>query len=182
MSNPYASPPSGGRTGGTPDGTGGAPGGPDGSTPGGASPLPPASPRPPRPEPDPVRLAAANRMVLHFGVFMLATWVAMQLPLPWQAGAVAFAVGALVAGIRALRAAMAAGARGMLVPVLSAGVFFAGFLLLVTLVTLVAWPVRAEYEECLRDALTIAAEEECEARLQEQLTSWGDPAGTLTTP
>lgn len=100
---------------------------------------------------------------MHFGLAMLACLVTSTLPLPWQAGALAFALLAMVMGIRALRSVWVSGARGAMVPALSIGLAFAGVLTLSMVTSLALWPLQMERQDCLRDALTIAAQERCEA-------------------
>ncbi len=201
MTNPYAPPPRGPRatgddagqdagvgaqdTGtGTGTGTGEAPHGSSRSTPPGtprpagaqASP-PQGPPDPTRPPPDPDAVRGASRQVMHFGLIMLASLVTAALPLPWQAAALVFALGAIVVGIRAMRAVWRSGVRGALVPVLGVGLVFAA-LMSISLATMLAlWPLQVQRQDCLRDALTISAREACEVQFQDALTErlaqWG---------
>lgn len=164
MSNPYAPPPggSGARTpgaAGRPDGRPDGPQGPPGHDPGPA----------PRPPADPEVIRAASRQVMHFGLLILATLLTASLALPWQAAALAFAIAAVVVGIRALRAVWRAGLRGTLVPVLAVGLALAALMSLSLLTMLALWPIQVERQDCLRDALTIAARETCETQFQEAL-------------
>lgn len=107
---------------------------------------------------------------MHFGLAMLAALVTATLPLPWQAAGLAFAILAIVLGLRALRTVWASGMRGTLVPVLAVGLVFTT-LMTVSLGTMLAlWPLQLERQDCLRDALTITATEACETQFQQGLT------------
>lgn len=99
---------------------------------------------------------------MHFGVMLLAAVMTNTLPLPWQAGSFLFLVAALVVGVRALVSVWRAGLRGVLLPVLALGLVFTALLSLSMIGLLTLWPVQMERQDCLRDALTIAAEERCE--------------------
>ena len=104
---------------------------------------------------------------MHFGLLMLATLLTTTLPLPWSVGALVFAIGAVVAGVLALRSVWKAGLRGALVPVLGLGIGFS-LMMITSLVAMIAmWPVHEARQDCLRDALTIAAQERCEADYRE---------------
>lgn len=121
------------------------------------------------PPPDPESARAANRLIMHFVLLMLAALVTMALPLPWQAAALAFVVGAIVVGVRALRAAWRPGLRERLAPLL---IFLLGFATLLALslgLMLAFWPVQIERQQCLARAVTISAREACDARYQEAL-------------
>jgi hypothetical protein len=99
---------------------------------------------------------------MHFGVMLLAAVMTSSLPLPWQVGSFLFLVAAMVVGVRALVSVWRVGLRGALVPLLALGLVFTGLLSLSMLSLLALWPVQMERQNCLRDALTIAAEERCE--------------------
>lgn len=178
MSNPYAPPGSrpraDGRRKGPPGDTPTAPPttgrpAPEDRPPGPPTTGRPAPGTPPRPA-DPETLAAVGRHVRLFALLMGATLVTSALPLPWQASAVVFAVGSLVAGARALRTVWLAGLRGALPLALGVGLGF-GAVMTASLVAMLAlWPVQAERQECLRSALTISAQEACEERFEQELT------------
>lgn len=131
--------------------------------------VPPAPPRTGAPAPSEAA-RAARRQVLHFSLLLLASWLTASLPLPWEASGLAFAVAAVVVGIRALRTAVRAGLRDRLAPVLAFGLTFAVLLVLSMAATLVFWPVQMERQECLSGALTISAREACETQFQQSLS------------
>lgn len=174
MSNPYAPPGSrpradGGREGGAPGDTPGGPPPAGGPTPEGPR-RPPSAPRTePRPA-DPETLATVGRHVRLFALLMGATLITSALPLPWQASALVFALGSLVAGARALRTVWLAGLRGALPLALGVGLGFAAVMTLSLVAMLTLWPVQAERQACLRSALTISAQEACEERFEQELT------------
>ena len=182
MSNPYAPPPGGSGSrapdpgpaapAGAPGRPADAPGNPA-DAPGGTRPAPrhPGRPdsRPQRPA-DPEVVRAASRQTLHFGLLILATLLTASLTLPWQAAALAFAIAAIVVGVRAIRTVWRAGLRGTLVPVLAVGLALAALMSLSLVTMLVLWPLQVERQDCLRDALTISAREGCETAFQDALT------------
>ncbi|WP_199424672.1 hypothetical protein [Actinotalea solisilvae] len=139
---------------------------------------PPAPPRPPvqpaRSDPEAVR--RASRQVMHFGLLLLGTLVVSPLGLAGQVASLALAVAAVVVGIRALLAVWRAGVRGALVPVLGVGLGFALVLVLSLATMLALWPLQAELQECLGDALTISAREQCQDDFQENLQRMLDDA------
>ncbi|MCL3859907.1 hypothetical protein [Actinotalea sp. K2] len=185
MSNPYA-PPSSGTRGEERPGDPGAPPAPGPQTPAphgphGAADGSAPHEKPPRPPQDPEAVRAASRMVLHFGLLMLASLVTSSLALPWQVAALGFALAALVQGVRALRAIWRAGVRGVLVPVVASGVALTAVMSLSMLLLLALWPVQMERQDCLGGALTISAREACESRFQESLTEFLEQYGQRPT-
>lgn len=173
VSNPYA-PPSPDRQDAGGDRTGGPQAGPpQPGRPGPRGPVPP--PRPPHPPvappppPSPEVLARTGRLVRHFSTWLLAGVVVGLLPLPWRFAAVAFLVGAVVAGVRALRAIGAARLRGSLLPLVTAGLVLTTILLVGSLGSLVTWRVETERQTCLGAALTRSAQAACEREYQEGL-------------
>ena len=201
VSNPYAPPspdraPAGdpGRTtGGDPtdpaDPTG--PTGPTGPGPAGprlgpagpGHPLPPhpaPGPHPPRPHPGPAApppspeaLARVGRLVRQFGVWLLAGVAVTLLPLPWRFAAIAFLVGAVVTGVRALRAVARSGLRGGVGAMLIAGLLMTALVLVGSLGSLATWRIDADRQACLQGALTRSAEAACER-------AYDDAVGDLT--
>ncbi|WP_182111953.1 hypothetical protein [Actinotalea sp. JY-7876] len=138
---------------------------------------PPPGRVPPRP-PDPEAARAASRRVTHFGLLLLATLVVTSLPLPWQAAAVGFAVAAVVVGIRALMAVWRAGLRGAVVPLLGLGIGFSAVMVLSLGTMLALWPLQVELEQCRRDALTISAQDRCQAEYEQSLRDVLERAAT----
>jgi len=123
-----------------------------------------------------------SRHVMHFGVLMLATLLVSSLPLPWQAAALLFAIAALVEGIRGLRSAWTAGVRGALVPMLVMGIAASSLLTVGTAGMIALWPIQMERQTCLRDALTISSQEQCENAYQASLDSLRSRLSGTTTP
>ncbi|GIG35287.1 hypothetical protein [Cellulomonas pakistanensis] len=203
MSNPYAPPSSdrapadrdGRAAGGDPtdpaDPTGPAGPGPTGPTgPGPAGPghpLPPhpaPGPHPPRPHPGPAApppspesLARLGRLARHFSVWLLAGVVVTLLPLPWRFASIAFLVGALVAGVRALVHVLRTGLRGGMGAMLVAGLLVTGLVLVGALGSLVTWRIDADRQACLQGALTRTAEAACERDYDDAVA---DLTGRLT--
>lgn len=127
-------------------------------------PRPPATPPTP---PDPDQVKRAHRQVLQFWVLSLSSVIATSLPLPWKVGALVLVVAALVAGGRALLTTWRAQVPGLLLPMVVVGLAFTVMTMATLLGTLALWPLVQEREECLRGALTVAAQEECERESRE---------------
>lgn len=119
--------------------------------------------------PDPELARAAQRLVLHFVLLVLASLVTATLPLPLQVAALVFAVAAVVVGLRALRLVWRPGLRAQLAPLLLFGLAFAGLLTVSLSVMLALWPVQMERQTCMSRALTLGAQEACQARYEESL-------------
>ena len=107
--------------------------------------------------------------MLHFGLFMLAAVLTMQVHLPWQLISIAFAIGAVVVGVRALLRVFRQQIRGMIVVLLIFGLMLSGMLLVTSLVNLAVWNEQMERQECLRSAITVAAQDRCEQRYQQAI-------------
>lgn len=138
--------------------------------------LPPARPgtgaaRPPLPPPppDPEAVLRVGRLVRHFGVWLLAGVAVSLLPLPWRVATVAFLAGAVVTGIRALRAVAVARMRGGLLPLLVAGLALTGLLGAGTLGSFALWPAETARQECLSGALTVSAQAACDRAYEDAL-------------
>lgn len=187
MSNPYA-PPSADRP--TPDepedsatGSSGTRHGqqPDPTRPAqpGRAPMPlsgpsahlgPSGPVEPTEPPDPELVLATGRLVRHFGVWMIAAVLVSLLPLPWGAAALAFVIGAVITGIRALRTAAKGRVGGGLAPLVVVGLALAGMLGLMTLAPLAVWSAQSELQDCMSSAVTVSARSACEQEFEQQST------------
>lgn len=110
-----------------------------------------------------------SRSVLHFGLFMLAAVLTMQVPLPWQLISIAFAIGAVVVGVRALLRVFKQQIRGMIVVLLIFGLMLSGMLLVTTAGSLALWNEQMERQQCLRSAITVAAQDRCEQAYQQAI-------------
>lgn len=144
---------------------------------------PPPAPRPEavvavQPEPpDPEAVALATKHARLFGVLILSSVLVGTLPLPWQAAALVFAVGAIGVGGWALVAAVRSRGRG-LVPMLAVGSVVAVVWTLYLGVQLALWPVQQARQECLAGALTISATNACESQYEQEIRSRLDPGTT----
>ena len=181
MGNPYA-PPSGERTrADAPTPTQDQRSGPQSPPPPPPRPTPVVPPPTPRPPADPELERATSRRVLHFAGLLLGAVLASMLPLPGRALGIVLVLAALVVGVRALVLAWRGGVPGGVVPMLGVGVVSAAFVALFMLVMLSFWPQEMARQTCLRDAVTIAATERCEAdyrrAFDERL-----PGGTPASP
>lgn len=181
MGNPYAPPrpdepgrPAPERPAAGPDPRPGppAPGGPGG---------PQVPPQRPEPEPvDPELARRATRRALHFGIAMLLVVLVSALRFPWRTAALVLAVAAVVVGVQAIVAARRARVRGLLVPALGVGVGLAAVIALQTVGSVATWQVEAEYQRCLDGAITVGAQERCEAERLRTIEGW--VSGVTGTP
>ena len=177
MDNPYAPPPRGsdadrGIRPGAPGGSGGPagpgrPGGP--GDPGGGPGRPGFGRGGPRPKPDPETLAELQRQVMHASVALLGAWLAGSLPVPWYLLSPVLALAAVGLAVRVVRNAWRRGVRGAVVAVAAVMAGSALLLVLVSVSRLVVWSDQQELQDCLRDALTISAREQCEREFTESL-------------
>lgn len=155
-------------------------GGPGGPQPSGRAPAPRSAPKEPGPPRDPKAVEAAQGRVRTFALLMLATVLTYSLPLPWSAGAVVFSVAGIVVGVLATRALRRAGVRGPMITMMSLFVGFAVLLSLSLLTMLALYPLQAEREACLRDALTISAQEQCEEEWEDAVRNMSPGTGIPT--
>lgn len=109
---------------------------------------------------------------MHFGLFMLAAILLSVLNLPWKVASLAFLAAAVVTGIRALVTIVRGRVRGSLVPMLVLGLVFAMLFSMTLLATFATWPLQVKQQECLRGALTISAQAECQRELEQGLKDW----------
>lgn len=124
----------------------------------------------PRPDPDPAQSRQAARWLGRFALLVFASLVASGLPLPWQAGALAFSLPALVVGALALRAIIRARMRRLPAVMLGAGLTMTAFMVLGQIGLLVLWPVQQDLQECRSRALTLSAAEQCQRDFDERVT------------
>lgn len=172
MSNPYAPPSADRPTPDEPTDSAPAPSGtpreqPPEPAPSGWTPSGPVEPTEP---PDPELVLATGRLVRHFGVWMIAAVLVSLLPLPWGAAALAFVVGAVITGIRALRTAAKGRVGGGLAPLVVVGLVLAGMLGLMTLAPLAVWSAQSQLQDCLSSAVTVSARSACEQEFEQQST------------
>lgn len=130
---------------------------------------PPVPPEPTEP-PDPALVLETGRLVRLFGIWMIAAVLVSMLPLPWGAAAVLFLVGAVVTGIRALRAASRGRVGGALAPMVVVGLALAGLLGLMTLAPLALWPAQSALQDCLGSAVTESARTSCQVEYEQRST------------
>ncbi|HLS15187.1 MAG TPA: hypothetical protein VK095_11815 [Beutenbergiaceae bacterium] len=131
--------------------------------------------RPERPRPTPEQMAPISKAVLRFGLLMLGAVLTAQLDLPWQLISPLLTVAAIVVGVRTLVSVIRQRLGVTIVVLLSGGLALSGMLLLTSLGSLVMWEAQMDRQQCMRTALTVSAEDQCEAAYQEALTErFGD--------
>ncbi|HLV55942.1 MAG TPA: hypothetical protein VKY71_10270 [Actinotalea caeni] len=163
MSNPYAPPdPSKPRP-------------PRPQPPAGRRPSPPPRPRPEPRQPTPEEVRGVTTSVMLFGALMMGTLLAGSLPIPWQVAAPFVGLLSLWYGFRALLRVRRLQWRGMLTPMLVAG------LLLTMMTTMSAttrvtlfWDEQTAYQRCSERAITIAAQERCDREYREAISPGRD--------
>ena len=143
---------------------------------------PPA--RPPVPPPSEEALELAARRMRTLVAFGLATLVTLLLPLPWQLGSGAFAVAAVVAGVRAVSAATRARRSSAVIASAVGTTMISALVTLWFVAALVLWPIPLELQQCQSQALTISAQHACQVQYQQAVTDrlGGQFPGLLLTP
>lgn len=141
----------------------------------GQQPVPPPIPT------DPEGAAQARGHARTFGLLLLASAILGTLHIPWQALALPFIVAAVVYGIRAALTASRAHVRGALVPMLIVGIAISAVWAMVAGGMLLLWPLQAERQACLADALTHTARAQCEQDFRQGLENWQDKLRSRST-
>jgi prepilin signal peptidase PulO-like enzyme (type II secretory pathway) len=118
-------------------------------------------------EQTPAQAKRGSRLVLYFGLLILAAVLTAGLPFPWQLGGVLLTTAAMVTGIRALVAVWRPGLRQRLAPLLVLGLLLTLLLSLSLSIRLLFWDAEVELQRCLSRARTIAANQACEAHYAE---------------
>ncbi|MCG2620690.1 hypothetical protein LVY72_02055 [Arthrobacter sp. I2-34] len=106
------------------------------------------------------------RMLL---LLVLATLLAHALPLPWKVASPVLGIAAAVVAIIGLTRALRMKASGNLRAIFVVGLVTSLFLMVISLAQVAFWPMTAEYEQCVRSALTRSAQERCMVEYQQHL-------------
>lgn len=132
---------------------------------------PPSRVPEPPPQLTPEQVRSVTSRVMLFGLAMLATLLANELPMPIRVLAPLVGVGAFVYGLRTLSRVRALRWRGMLTPMLIGGLVLTGLTTTSTTTQLTLfWDELSAYQECRDRALTIAAQDRCERERDEAMT------------
>jgi hypothetical protein len=124
--------------------------------------------RPPQPRPEPPKLTpeqarSVSSAVLVFGLLMLCSLLASDLPVPWQVVAPFVGIAALVYGTRLLIRVRTLRWPGLLTPMLVGGLVLTGLTTMTTTTQLTMfWDEQVAYQQCRERAITIAAQERCD--------------------
>ncbi|MFD1211830.1 hypothetical protein ACFQ36_07230 [Arthrobacter sp. GCM10027362] len=102
-------------------------------------------------------------------LLVLATLLAYPLPLPWKVAAPALGIAAVVVSIVGLARARRAREAGSLRAIFVLGLVVSLFFVVTALAQVAFWPLTAEYEQCMRSALTHTAQERCTADYEQRL-------------
>lgn len=125
--------------------------------------------RPARKSGNPVTDPLVRRRLGVFATLLVACFATSWLPLPFSLATLVFAAWALVLGIMTLRRVLRAKERGLVVPMLVAGVFSAGMLIVSTGTMVLVWPVQQAWQECRTGAVTVEAVERCDRQQRADL-------------
>ncbi len=119
------------------------------------------------PTPSDEEVARGRGMLRWFLAAFVATVLSSNLQLPFKLVALAFGIAAVVLGILTLVHAVRYRLGAFLRITSAVGVGFAAFLTLGIAAAVALWPVTENFENCMRTALTIQAERECQDRLRD---------------
>jgi hypothetical protein len=106
------------------------------------------------------------RMLL---LLVVATLLAHALPLPWKVASPVLGIVAAVVSIIGLTRALRVKAPGNLRAIFVVGLVVSLFLVLLSLAQVAFWPLTAEYEQCIRSALTQSVQDRCMVEYQQHL-------------
>jgi len=106
------------------------------------------------------------RMLL---LLVVATLLAHALPLPWKVAAPVLGIVAAVVSIVGLTRALRVKAPGSLRAIFVVGLVVSLFLVLISAAQVAFWPLTAEYEQCVRSALTRSGQDRCMVEYQQHL-------------
>lgn len=121
---------------------------------------------PPELTPEQVRSVTGSTML--FGLMMMATLLAGNLPVPWQLLAPLVGIGTLVFGTRTLMRVRKLRWPGMLSPMLIGGLMLTALTTVGTTTQLTMfWDEQVAYQECSERAVTITAQERCDQQWDE---------------
>ena len=121
------------------------------------------APKPPPPKLTPEEVRSVTSAVMFFGLLMLLTLLAGDLPVPWQLVAPLVGVATLSYGFRILMRVRKLRWPGLLAPMLVGGLLLTGLTTMGTTTQLALfWDDQVTYQECQDHAITITAQERCE--------------------
>lgn len=111
-------------------------------------------------------LKAASGSTFRFGMLLILSLLASQLPLPYTLAAPVLILASIIFGVLALRKSWAISPRNIANPMLIAGIVMALMMSATVFSKLALWPVEMERQECVQYALTNQAKAECEANYE----------------
>ncbi|GAB3560730.1 hypothetical protein [Spelaeicoccus albus] len=119
----------------------------------------------------PPAVLAAGRFSMYFAVLIIGAILTAELQLPWKIAALAFGLAAMVVGIMAMVRAVKAKMKGSIYGFLSIGLVLTLVVTLTQVWAIAIWPWQASYEECLDNAITQQAHEQCVKSYEKNLDS-----------
>ena len=123
---------------------------------------PPQRAQEPPPELTPEQVKSVTASTMLFGLMMMGTLLAGNLPVPWQLIAPVAGIGTLIYGVRALIKVRKLRWPGLLSPMLIGGLMLTSLTTMGTTAQLTMyWDEQVAYQECRERAVTIVAQERC---------------------
>lgn len=139
---------------------------------------PPEQPEPHKPhrrKPTDDELKSARTFIRLFAFAIILALLVSYMELPWKAGAPLLGAAAVVFAIIGMVKAVRCGFPRVLRLGLALGIG-ASLVLTISSAALVAlWPITAEYETCMSQALTVKATAECQQDYQDTLEELSEP-------
>lgn len=121
------------------------------------------APKPPPPKLTPEEIRSVTSAVMLFGLLMLLTLLAGDLPVPWQLAAPLVGLATLAYGFRIFLRVRKMRWPGLLAPMLIGGLLLTGLTTMGTTTQLALfWDDQVAYQECRAEAITITAQERCD--------------------
>lgn len=128
-----------------------------------------------RHKPTEEELKSTRFFIRLFVYSIILTLLASYLELPFKVAAPVLGIAALVFGIIGLVKAVRCGFSRLLRVGMAMGLGAALVLTISSAALVAVWPITAEYETCVSQALTVSAQSNCEQIYQDKLTELSEP-------
>ncbi|WP_026819179.1 hypothetical protein [Arthrobacter castelli] len=131
--------------------------------------------RPHRHKPTDDELKSARTFIRLFAFSIILALLTSYLELPWKAAAPVIAAAAVVFSIIGLVKSVRCGFPRLLRVGLALGIGVSLVLTISSAALVALWPITAEYETCMSQALTVSAEVECQQDYEKTLEELSEP-------